>query len=160
MSTRGDTAPIPHAFEVHGEDGFFVSDDAARIDLDVVHGYLTRSYWSTGISRTTVERALSNSLLFGLYGAGGAQVGFARVVTDRATFAYLCDVFILESHQGQGLGRWLMQAVMAHPDLQDLRRFILATRDAHSLYARYGFTPLKSPERFMERHDPDVYRRK
>ncbi|NBD11709.1 GNAT family N-acetyltransferase [Corallococcus sp. Z5C101001] len=146
--------------EVQGEGGFFVSDDAARIDLDVVHGYLTRSYWSPGISRSMVEQALRNSLVFGLYGADGIQVGFARVVTDRATFAYLCDVFILESHQGQGLGKRLMEAVMAHPDLQGLRRFLLATRDAHSLYARHGFTPLKSPERFMERHDPDVYRRK
>lgn len=159
MSTRGDAAPLPYASEVQGEGGFFVSDDAARIDLDVVHGYLTRSYWSPGISRPRVEQALRNSLVFGVYGADGVQVGFARVVTDRTTFAYLCDVFILESHQGQGLGKRLMEAVMAHPDLQGLRRFLLATRDAHSLYARHGFTPLKSPERFMERHDPDVYRR-
>lgn len=145
-------------FEVRGDEGFVVSDDPARIDLDVVHGYLSRSYWSAGIPRATVERAVRNSLVFGLYTAG-RQVGFARVITDRTTFAYLCDVFVLEEFQGRGLGKWLMEAVTAHPDLQGLRRFVLATRDAHGLYERYGFRPLKSPERFMERHDPDVYRR-
>jgi ribosomal protein S18 acetylase RimI-like enzyme len=145
-------------FEVRGDEGFVVSDDPARIDLDVVHGYLSRSYWSEGIPRATVERAVRNSLVFGLY-AGDRQVGFARVITDRTTFAYLCDVFVLEEVQGRGLGKWLMEAVSTHPDLQGLRRFMLATRDAHGLYERYGFRPLKSPERFMERHDPDVYRR-
>ncbi|QSQ23335.1 GNAT family N-acetyltransferase [Pyxidicoccus parkwayensis] len=145
-------------FEVRGDDGFVVSDDPARIDLDVVYGYLSRSYWSEGIPRATVERAVCNSMVFGLY-ASDRQVGFARVITDRASFAWLCDVFVLEDFQGRGLGKWLMEAVSSHPDLQGLRRFMLATRDAHGLYERYGFRPMKSPERFMERHDPDVYRR-
>ncbi|MFP2957128.1 GNAT family N-acetyltransferase [Myxococcus sp. 1LA] len=151
---RAPAESIP--YEVHRDDGFVVSDDPARIDLDVIHGYLSRSYWSTGIPRETVERAARNSLVFGLYSPEG-QVGYARVVTDRATFAYLCDVFVLESYQGRGLGPWMMEALLAHPDLQGLRRFLLATRDAHSLYARYGFEPLKVPARFMEIHDPDVY---
>lgn len=143
-------------YEVHRDDGFVASDDPARIDLDVVHGYLSRSYWSTGIPRETVERAARNSLVFGLYSPEG-QVGYARVITDCASFAYLCDVFVLESHQGRGLGQWMMESLLAHPDLQGLRRFLLATRDAHSLYARYGFQPLKAPASFMERHVPDVY---
>ncbi|GEL71380.1 GNAT family N-acetyltransferase [Myxococcus virescens] len=151
---RTHTEVIP--YEVHRDDGFVASDDLARIDLDVVHGYLSRSYWSAGIPRETVERAARNSLVFGLYSSGG-QVGYARVVTDRASFAYLCDVFVLESYQGRGLGQWMMEALLEHPDLQGLRRFLLATRDAHSLYARYGFQPLGSPASFMERHDPDVY---
>ncbi|AEI68852.1 GNAT family N-acetyltransferase [Corallococcus macrosporus] len=143
-------------YEVRRGDGFAISDDPARIDLDVVHGYLSRSYWSPGIPRNTVERAARNSLVFGLYSPEG-QVGYARVVTDRASFAYLCDVFVLESHQGRGLGQWMMETLLAHPDLRGLRRFLLATRDAHSLYARHGFQPLKAPASFMEVHDPDVY---
>jgi GNAT superfamily N-acetyltransferase len=157
MSTRDDAA-TPHIFEVLGEEGFLLSDDPARIDLDVVHGYLTRSYWSAGIPRDLVERAIRNSLVFGLYFAN-RQVGFARVITDRATFAYLCDVFVLEDFQGRGLGKWMMEAVTSHPDLQGLRRFLLATRDAHGLYERFGFRPLANPERFMTKHDPDIYRR-
>lgn len=152
MSTLTESIP----YEVHRDDGFVVSDDPTRLDLDVIHGYLSRSYWSSGIPRETVERAARNSLVFGLYSPGG-QVGYARVITDRASFAYLCDVFVLESHQGRGLGQWMMEVLLAHPGLQGLRRFLLATRDAHSLYARYGFQPLSVPSRFMERHDPDVY---
>ncbi len=159
MSSPGDAAPAPHTFEVLGENGFLVSDAPARIDLDVVHGYLSRSYWSTGIPRDTVERAVRSSLVFGLY-AADRQVGFARVITDRATFAYLCDVFVLEELQGRGLGKWMMEAVMAHPDLQGLRRFLLATQDAHGLYERFGFRPLANPERFMTKHDPDIYQRR
>jgi GNAT superfamily N-acetyltransferase len=140
-----------------GEDGIEVDDDPERIDLDVVHGFLSGSYWARGIPRDVVERSLRGSLVFGLY-ERGRQVGFARVVTDRATFAYLADVFVLEPHRGRGLSRRLMDAIVAHPGLQGLRRWLLATRDAHGLYARYGFTPLPAPERFMERHDPDVYR--
>ena len=158
MSSRGDAADAPHVFEVLGEEGFLLSDDPARVDLDVVHGYLTRSYWSAGIPRDLVARAIRHSLVFGLY-SGDRQVGFARVITDRATFAYLCDVFILEDFQGRGLGKWMMEAVTSHPDLQGLRRFLLATRDAHSLYERFGFRPLANPERFMTKHDPDIYRR-
>ncbi|MFY2563275.1 GNAT family N-acetyltransferase [Corallococcus terminator] len=159
MTQQAVSPAMSEVYVVPGQDGLVISDDSARIDVDVVHGYLTRSYWSPGISRALVEKGLRHSLVFGVYGADGAQVGYARVVTDRMSFAYLCDVFILETQQGKGLGKWLMQAVFAHPDLQGLRRFLLATRDAHGLYAQYGFTPLKNPDRFMERHDPDVYSR-
>ena len=130
--------------------------DPARLDLAVVHGFLAESYWAKGIPLETVRRSIRNSLCFGLYEAEN-QIGFARVVSDRATFAYLADVFVLESHRGRGLGKLLMGAVVAHPDLQGLRRWMLATRDAHGLYAQYGFTPLPVPERFMQLHDPDVY---
>ena len=140
-----------------GAGGIEVDDDPSRLDLDVVHGFLARSYWARGVPREVVERSLRHSLVFGLY-EGGRQVGFARVVTDRATFAYLADVFVLESHRGRGLARTLMDAVVAHPELQGLRRWLLATLDAHGLYSRYGFTPLAAPDRFMERHFPDVYR--
>ena len=126
------------------------------MDVDVIHGYLTQSYWSPGIPRATVERAIANSLCWGVF-HGEAQVGFARVVTDRATFACLADVFILEAHRGKGLSKLLVQAVLAHPDLQGLRRFTLATRDAHGLYGRFGFKPLANPSRIMEIHDPNAY---
>ena len=138
-----------------------VSTDASKLDLNVIHGFLTCCYWSEGISRETVSRAIANSLCFGVYEPGAdrdRQVGFARVVTDRTSFAYLCDVFVLEEFRGRGLGRMLMAAVLAHPDLQGLRRWTLATRDAHDLYRKFGFTPLAKPDRFMELHRPDVYR--
>jgi len=138
--------------------GIAIDSDPSRLDLDVIHGFLCQSYWAEGIPRDTVRRAVEGSLCFGAY-AGARQVGFARVVTDGATFAYLADVFVVESHRGRGLSRRLMEAVVSHPKLQGLRRWMLATRDAHGLYAEYGFTPLKAPERFMERHDPEVYRR-
>lgn len=124
--------------------------------MDVIHGFLTASYWSPGIPRALVERAVRNSVCFGVY-EEGRQVGFARVITDQATFAYLADVFILESHRGRGLAKALMSAIVADPRLQGLRRWVLATRDAHKLYERYGFTPLAKPQRFMELHQPDVY---
>jgi GNAT superfamily N-acetyltransferase len=135
-----------------------VDTDAARLDVGVIHGFLSGSYWAAAIPLEVVQRSIAGSLCFGLYD-GGAQVGFARVVTDRATFAYLCDVFVLESRQGQRLGTFLMECVMAHPDLQGLRRFSLATRDAHALYRRFGFGPPRRPESQMEIVDPDVYRR-
>ena len=138
---------------------FEISTDPSRLDLEVIHGFLRTSYWAEGRSRAVVERAIANSLCFGVYeSATGAQVGFARVVTDHATFAYLCDVYVLESHRGQGLGKWLIECVMAHPQLQGLRRFSLATRDAHELYAQFGFQPLAKPEAHMERHKPDIYK--
>lgn len=121
-----------------------------RMDFEAVHACLTRSYWSPGVPRATVERAAANSMCFGIFHARQGQVGFARVVTDKTTFAYLADVFVLESHRGQGLSKWLVQTVQAHPDLQGLRRFLLATRDAHGLYARLGFTPIANPARLME----------
>jgi GNAT superfamily N-acetyltransferase len=128
------------------------------LDLDVIHGFLTRSYWSPGIPRETVERALQHSLPFGLY-LGAAQVGFARVITDFTSFGYLADVFILEEHRGQGLSKWMMEVLFSHPELQGFRRWMLATRDAHGLYQKVGFTPLAAPERFMEKWVPDIYRR-
>jgi N-acetylglutamate synthase-like GNAT family acetyltransferase len=141
------------------QDGFVVTDDRLRVDLDVVHGYLTRSYWSAGIPRYIVERAVENSMCFGVYEEGsGRQVGFARVVTDRATFAWLADVFVLEEYRGRGLSKLLMATIMDHPDLQTLRRFALATKDAQGLYAQFGFTPLEDPSRFMVRRNPAVHR--
>lgn len=145
------------AYEVR-EGEFVVSDELARIDLEVVHGFLTACYWSAGIPRATVERAARHSMTFGLYHApDGRQVGYARVVTDRATYAYLCDVFVLDAWRGRGLGVFLVRALLAHPDLQGLRRFALFTRDAHRLYARFGFEPMGDPTRYMERVDRKVY---
>ena len=140
---------------IRGE--YTVSTDPGRLDLGAVHGYLTSSYWADGVPFEVVRRSVENSLCFGLY-HGAAQVGFARVVTDRATFAYLCDVFILEGHRGRQLGRWLIEAVLGHPDLQGLRRWVLVTADAHGLYRPFGFTPLRTPDRYMEIFEPDVYR--
>lgn len=132
-----------------------ISTDPQQLDLAAVHAYLAQSYWSPGIARERVERAAANSLCFGLF-HGDQQVGFARVVTDKTTFAYLADVYILEAHRGQGLSKWLMATILAHPDLQGLRRFMLATRDAHSLYAQFGFTALANPGRLMEMHRPSA----
>jgi N-acetylglutamate synthase-like GNAT family acetyltransferase len=135
-----------------------ISPDPARLDLDVIHRYLSEeSYWSPGIPREVVSRAIANSLCFGIYEKGGAQVGFARLITDRATYAYLADVFVLPAHRGRGLSKRLMESIIAHAEVQGLRRWMLATRDAHDLYARYGFAPIAKPDRLMERHDPDVY---
>lgn len=133
-----------------------ISDDPTRINIDVIHGYLTQSYWSPGVPRAIVERAILGSLCFGVY-AGAEQVGFARVVTDKATFAYLADVFILESHRGQGLSKKLMASICAHPELQGLRRFLLVTKDAHRLYAQFGFGALTKAPGYMEILRPDVY---
>jgi ribosomal protein S18 acetylase RimI-like enzyme len=133
-----------------------ISTDPGRLDIDAVHAYLTRSYWATGIPRHLVERSLQGSLCFGLFD-GAHQIGLARVVTDRATFAYLCDVYVLDAYRGRGLGKWLMESVVAHPDLQGLRRFVLVTRDAHGLYEQFGFTPLARPGSYMEILRPDAY---
>ena len=140
-------------------DGWEVSDDPARIDLGRVHGWLSQeSYWSAGIPLATVARAVANSLVFGLY-REGVQSGFARVVTDRATFAYLCDVWIDAPLRGKGLGKWLAECVIAHPDLRGLRRFCLMTRDAHGLYAKFGFVPMPDPSLYLEINDRNIYRR-
>jgi GNAT superfamily N-acetyltransferase len=137
---------------------YSISTDRTRLDAALVHRYLTSdSYWARGVALEVVQRAISNSLCFGLY-QREQQIGFARVVTDAATFGYLADVFIVPAHRGLGLGKQLIAAVMAHPDLQGLRRFMLATRDAQGLYRRFGFTAPKNPQLLMERHDPDVYR--
>jgi GNAT superfamily N-acetyltransferase len=131
-------------------EGYEISTDDQRLDRALVHRFLRdESYWAKGVPRDVVDRAIANSLCFGLYG-DSRQVGFARVVTDRAAIAYLADVFVLEEQRGRGLGKWLIETVMAHPDLQGLRRFFLGTADAHSLYARFGFRPLTEPSRMME----------
>ena len=133
-------------------EGYLVSTDPGRLNLGVIHSFLKGSYWARGMPLEVVGRSVENSLCFGLY-RGEEQVGFARVVTDRATFAYLADVFVLEGYRGRGLGKWLMEVVLSHPDLRDLRRWMLATADAHGLYRGYGFRELGSPEIFMERKD-------
>ena len=133
-------------------DGYLISTDASMLDLEVVHGYLSRSYWAAGVPEDVVRRSIENSLCFGVYW-GEEQAGFARVVTDRATFAYIADVFVLEEHRGQGIGKWLVEVILSHPELQGLRRWMLATRDAHDLYRRYAFTELARPGIFMERKD-------
>ena len=138
---------------------FVVSTDRSRLDITLIHQFLTHSYWAQGVSREVVERSIENSICFGIFHKD-EQVGFARVITDRATFAYLADVFVLESHRGLGLGKFLMECISNHPQLQKLRRWMLATQDAHGLYAKFGFAPLARPERFMERHDPDIYKRR
>jgi GNAT superfamily N-acetyltransferase len=146
-------------YELRDDGDYVVSDDPVRLDIAYVHAFLTGSYWSPGIPCDVVERAIANSLPLGLYGPAGRQAGFARVITDRATYAYVADVFVDEAHRGKGLGKLLMRAVMSHPDLQELRRWSLATRDAHALYRQFGFRDLPHPERFMEIADPDVYKR-
>ena len=132
---------------------------ASKLDLGVVHRWLSReSYWVPGIPLDVVARAVAGSLNFGLYADGGATtIGLARIITDCATFAYVCDVFVLDAYRGRGLGIWLMECVAAHPRLQRLRRWMLGTKDAHTLYEKTGFRPVASPDRWMERADPDVY---
>ena len=132
---------------------YLITTDKARLDLAMIQGFLKTSYWASGIPAETIERSVENSLTFGLF-ANEEQVGFARVVTDFATFAYLADVFVLEPHRGRGLGRWMMEVVTLHPELQGLRRWMLATRDAHRLYREYGFAALEDPRIFMERYSP------
>jgi GNAT superfamily N-acetyltransferase len=149
---------------------FLVSTDRRRLDLDLIHEFLTNCYWAKGIPREIVARSIEHSLCFGVYDETaasshnsenevrrGVQVGFARVVSDFATVAYLGDVFVVESYRGRGLSKWVMECIMAHPALQNLRRWMLLTRDAHGLYQQSGFTPLRAPERYMELHNPNVY---
>ncbi len=135
---------------------FVISTDPARVDLDVVHGYLSgESYWALGVDRERLARAIQHSLCFGIY-EGERQIGFARVITDRAVFAYVCDVFVLDSHRGLGLGKWLMQSIHAHPDLSRLRRWSLVTRDAHPFYEQLGWSRLARPESYMEIGKPSA----
>jgi GNAT superfamily N-acetyltransferase len=145
------------AFE-RSRDTFRITTDAASMDVDAIHAYLTRSYWAEGISKDLMARAMAGSLCFGLLD-GARQIGFARVITDRATYAYLCDVYVLEEYQGRGLGTWLMGELMTHPDLQGLRRFGLVTRDAHGLYEKCGFTALANAPGHMEIVRPGLYLR-
>lgn len=143
--------------------GFTVSDARDRLDMDVIHGFLKTAYWSVGVPRETAARAIANSHPFGLYAGPaaerGPQIGFARVVTDHASFAWLCDVFVLEDWRGRGLATFLNRCVLEHPDLQGLRRWLLATKDAHAVYRRVGYEAPAEPSRFMTIHNPDIYRR-
>jgi GNAT superfamily N-acetyltransferase len=138
---------------------YSISTDPDRLDVGAIHAFLSRSFWAEGIPKDLVRKSIANSLCFGVFD-DKSQVGFARVVTDRATFGYLCDVYILESHRGRGLGKWLIEAVMAHPDLQNLRRFQLVTRDAHGLYGPHGFAAPADPEWQMEIFRPGMYLRR
>lgn len=135
---------------------YSVTADRRRLDVDAVHAFLTRCFWARDISKEVVAKSIENSLCFGLFD-GRLQIGFARVVTDYSTYAYLCDVYVLEEYRGKGLGKWMMDYVMKHPELQGLRRFQLVTRDAHSLYTRFGFAVPKDPERQMEIFHPGLY---
>jgi GNAT superfamily N-acetyltransferase len=139
-------------------DNYLISTDRSRLDRTVIHQFLEGSYWARGIPREIVDRCIENSLCFGLY-AGDHQIGFARIVSDLSTFAYLADVFVLESARGRKLGVWLIETIMGHPQLQGLRRWMLATADAHGLYRKFGFTSLSRPERMMEIVNPDIYMR-
>jgi len=140
------------------KDGYLLSTDKSKIDVAVVHDFLSQSYWADNIPLEVVQRSIDNSLCFAMYHKG-ELIGFARTITDFATFAYLADVFIVPGKRGKGLSKWLMEVIMGHPKLQGLRRFTLATRDAHGLYTQFGFTPFDKPERWMQKHDPDVYKR-
>ncbi|HEY0004185.1 MAG TPA: GNAT family N-acetyltransferase [Pyrinomonadaceae bacterium] len=137
---------------------YSISTDRSRLDLGVIHSFLDSSYWAAGRTLETIRRSIENSLAFGIY-KGSAQVGFARVITDYATFAWLADVFVLEEHRGAGLGQWLVEVIITHPELRGLRRWVLATKDAHELYRKFGFIELKRPERWMERFDPQMQER-
>ena len=141
------------------KDAYFISTNQEKLDMDVIYKYLSQeSYWAKGIPKSVVEKSIANSLCFGVY-CGSAQIGFARLVTDKATFAYLADVFVLPEHRGKGLSKWLMQTIHAHPELQNLRRWWLGTKDAHGLYEQFGWTRITDDvaKRFMQKHNPDVY---
>jgi GNAT superfamily N-acetyltransferase len=136
---------------------FTISTDKSKLDITYIHSFLTTSYWAEGIPIETVQKSVEWSICFGLY-VNNRQIGFARMITDRATFGYLADVFIEEAYRGQGLSKWLMEIIIDHPDLQGFRRLMLATRDAHGLYRKFGFSDLSFPERWMHIHNPGVYK--
>ena len=140
---------------------YLISTDISKLDVNLIHKFLSEeSYWATGIPKDILEKSISNSMCFGLY-CSDVQIGFSRVVTDKATFAYLADVFVLQAYRGKGLSKWLMKMILAHPELQRLRRWILTTKDAHKLYEQFGWTrlPDEYSYRFMMRHNPQVYKR-
>lgn len=144
-------------------DNYRITTRIDEFDFDVIYGFLSReAYWCKGVPVNVVRKAVNNSLCFAVFNDGprySEQIGFARAITDKATFAYLADVFVLEPFRGRGISKWLIECVLSHPDLQELRRFVLATQDAHGLYKRYGFQPLTDPVMFMELHKPDIYLR-
>ena len=140
------------------KDGFIISTDKNLLDINAIHEFLSvEAYWSMGIPRSTVERSIQNSLCFGLY-EGKKQIGFARIISDYATIAYLGDVYILKDYRGKGLSKWLIETIMAHPNLQNLRRWILLTGDAHGLYRQFGWTEIADPSKWMEIHDKHAYK--
>ena len=144
--------------QVYQRSPYFIYTDPAKADALAIHKYLSEdSYWAENIPFETVKRSLDNSLCFSVYEAE-KQIGLARIITDKTTFAYLCDVYVLPEYRGQGLSKWLMECVLSHPDLQNLRRFMLATKDAHGLYAQFGFKPTAAPERLMEVVNREVYK--
>ena len=138
-------------------EGFAITTETSFFNVEFIHAFLSKSYWAENIPLETVQQSIDNSLCFGVFHLG-RQIGFARVITDKTTFGYLADVFIDEAYRGQGLSKWLMEEIMAHPDLLGLRRMMLATRDANGLYAKFGFSELTFPERWMQIHKPDIYK--
>lgn len=146
-------------FLEHRHGAYLISDDPARLQVAAIHAYLSQSYWAENIPPDVVERAVRHSLCIGAYDDAGAQVGLARFVSDFATFCYVCDVYVLAEHRRHGLARAMMQLALRHPKLQGLRRWNLVTKDAHALYAKYGFKPVAHPDTYMELRFPDVYRR-
>ncbi len=139
------------------KDDFTITTDKSKMDIDIIHGYLSRSYWAQGVPRAIIQKSIEGALCFAVL-HGSRQVGFARVITDKATFGYLSDVFILEEYRGKGLSKWLMEIILGHPELQNFRRFLLSTRDAHGLYRQFGFKDLVSPENWMQVYNPEVYK--
>jgi len=139
------------------QDPYEISTDRSRLDVGLIHGFLRSSYWAQGIPRSVVEKSIANSLCFGAF-LGARQVGFARVISDFSSIAYIADVFVVTEHRGRGIAKRLIKAIIDHPELQGLRRILLATQDAHGLYEKFGFQPLTNPERFMTIHRPDIYR--
>ncbi|WP_111639388.1 GNAT family N-acetyltransferase [Marinomonas shanghaiensis] len=137
--------------------GYRISCDYEEMDFDVIHHYISNTYWANNIPKTTLKRALEHSLCFGVFSPEGKQIGFARMISDQATFAYLADVFIDEEHRGKGLSKWLMQTIHDYPALQGLRRILLVTRDAHGLYEQFGYSSLSHPSTLMQKWNPDVY---
>lgn len=137
--------------------GYQLSSSQQDMDIDVIHSFISSSYWAEGIPRETMQIAIDNSLCFGVFTEDNTQVAFARMITDCATFAYLSDVFVLDNHRGKGISKWLMHAIISHPKLQRIRRMVLATSDAHGLYEQFGFKALGSPASFMEIHQSNVY---
>jgi N-acetylglutamate synthase-like GNAT family acetyltransferase len=143
---------MPQILQNH-RDNFTISTDFNRLDIDTICDFLKRAYWANTRTRERTEKALQNSLVFGLYD-GNRQIGLGRVVSDYSVFAYLCDVFIHEDYRALGLGKWLIQTIMEHPDLKDVRRWVLITNDAHGLYQQFGFTSIADPERWMQNFRP------
>ena len=138
--------------------GYRLSSQSQDMDIDVIHGYISNSYWAKDIPKHTMITAIDNSLCFGVFTEDNTQIAFARMITDTATFAYLSDVFVLEAHRGKGISKWLMREIISHPKLQSIRRMLLATSDAHGLYQQFDFKPLGSPALFMEIHQADIYK--